>query len=333
MEYPTLFTGGAHWISPRAIPSPEGVTIHEFGHQIFYGILASNEFEEAHLDEGFDTYATGKTMHEVWGDWPLERRFFEIPFVFRSVNETFASGEDRYLDWQVSTRSDPTTQTSFRDLDGSATRVNAYSKTALVLASCERTLGWPLWSRVMKTYARRWAFRHPTTKDFRDVVKEVAGEKADDLLKETWDSTNTVDYAVTEATTGPIRTPAGLLGEGPAMKYQPEGKPGSRYESVVVVRRMGEAVWPTDVEMRFTGGHVVRRVWDGRARWIRYRVTGPKLLSAEADPDRKDLLDVNVLNNGMTADPVRRPARVWAVKLRFLAQNVLEFFASLAFVR
>ena len=57
MEYPTLFTGGAAWLSPRGVHSPEGVTVHEYGHQIFYGLLASNEVEEAHLDEGFDTYA------------------------------------------------------------------------------------------------------------------------------------------------------------------------------------------------------------------------------------------------------------------------------------
>ncbi len=58
MEYPTLFVGGARWLAPAAAHSPEGVTIHEFGHQVFYGMLASNEFEEAHLDEGFNTYAT-----------------------------------------------------------------------------------------------------------------------------------------------------------------------------------------------------------------------------------------------------------------------------------
>jgi hypothetical protein len=333
MEYPTLFTAGARWLSPKDVLSPEGLTVHEFGHQIFYGLLASNEFEEAHLDEGFTSYATARTMHEAWGDPPLERRFFGIPFVFGSVRVPIEADGDAYRSWQLSTRSDSASQVSFRTLDSAATRANAYSKTALVLASCERTLGAEVWGRVLKTYATRFAFRHPTARDFRGVLKEVAGEQADDLLKETWDSTGTVDYAVAQAATAKALPPAGFFGDGPALKYRPAGKQGSRWESVVVVRRMGEAVWPTDVALRFEGGHEVRRTWDGRARWIRYRITGPKLLSAEVDPDRKDLLDVNVLNNGMTAEPRPRAANVWGVKLRFFAQNLLEFFCALAVVR
>src|SRR5262249_23511958 len=53
MEYPTLITGGTSWSAPRAIHRPESVTVHEAGHQFFYGLLASNEFEEPWLDEGF----------------------------------------------------------------------------------------------------------------------------------------------------------------------------------------------------------------------------------------------------------------------------------------
>ena len=72
MEYPTLFTGGASVFSPPELQSPEGVTIHEAGHQFWYGLVANNEFEEAWLDEGFNTYMTSKaTVHslgpEGWG--------------------------------------------------------------------------------------------------------------------------------------------------------------------------------------------------------------------------------------------------------------------------
>jgi hypothetical protein len=94
---------------------------------------------------------------------------------------------------------------------------------------------------------------------------------------------------------------------------------------------MGEAVWPVDVEMTFEGGHVVRRRWDGADRWIRYRGTGPKLLAARVDPDRKLLLDANLLNNGLKTQPDRRAAHRWAGRLRFWAQNLLEFFALLGF--
>ncbi len=203
MEYPTFITVGAPWLAPRDVHSPEGVTVHEFGHQIFYGILASNEFDEAHLDEGFNTYATSKTLAAAYGDPLFMKRFFGIPVVFRSVRLPYPSFQARsYLDWQAASRSDPTTQPTFRDLDGAAIRVNAYTKPALVLASAERTLGNAVFSRVMKTYATRFAFKHPTTADFRGVVKEVAGERADELFA-IWDSTGTVDYAVSHVSSKP----------------------------------------------------------------------------------------------------------------------------------
>jgi hypothetical protein len=311
------------------------VTVHEFGHQIFYGLLASNEFEEAQMDEGFDTYATDVTMRAAFGDSPLVVRFFGIPVVFRSILLPRPErGNERYLDWQVTSRSDPTSRTTFRMLDGAAIRVNAYSKTALALASAERTLGETTWGAVMKTYATRFAFRHPTAADFRAVVREIAGEKADALFREAWDSSNTFDYAIGSVSTRPVAPLVGWVGEGPERKFHGAAKPpkgAAPYESVVVVRRMGEAVWPVDVELTFEGGNVFRTIWDGVDRWIRYRATGPKLVSARVDPDRKLLLDVNVLNNGLRVEEDRRAANRWAMRLRFWAQNALEFFALLGF--
>jgi hypothetical protein len=45
----------------------EIVTVHEFGHQFWYGLVGSNEFEEAWLDEGFTTYSTAKVMELGYG--------------------------------------------------------------------------------------------------------------------------------------------------------------------------------------------------------------------------------------------------------------------------
>jgi hypothetical protein len=67
MEYPTLITIGSRWPAPASLLSPEGVTIHEFGHQYWYGLAASNEFEEAWLDEGLNTYTTGRVLDREYG--------------------------------------------------------------------------------------------------------------------------------------------------------------------------------------------------------------------------------------------------------------------------
>jgi hypothetical protein len=62
MEYPMLFTVSmAAWL-PRLYLAPEELTLHEFGHQYWYGLLASNEYEEPWLDEGINSYVTERAM-------------------------------------------------------------------------------------------------------------------------------------------------------------------------------------------------------------------------------------------------------------------------------
>lgn len=66
MEYPTLVTAfGADDTTPGY--DLERTVVHEIGHQYFYGMVASNEFEEAWLDEGFTSYAEDKLMEQEYG--------------------------------------------------------------------------------------------------------------------------------------------------------------------------------------------------------------------------------------------------------------------------
>ena len=65
MEYPTLITTGALWWAPRRVRDVEYVTLHEFGHQYFQGLLASDEFAQPWLDEGLNSYAN-LLVYEDW---------------------------------------------------------------------------------------------------------------------------------------------------------------------------------------------------------------------------------------------------------------------------
>jgi hypothetical protein len=92
MEYPTLITIFADANAPDYATWLEAVTIHEFGHQFFYGLLGSNEFEESWLDEGFTSF-TDARVHEIaigpatetvrYGPFTFARfRPFEAPSVY-----------------------------------------------------------------------------------------------------------------------------------------------------------------------------------------------------------------------------------------------------------
>src|SRR5208337_2068162 len=67
MEYPTFITGGTSWWMPKGLYFPELVVEHEFGHQYWYGMVATNEFEDAWMDEGINSYTELKIMDDVLG--------------------------------------------------------------------------------------------------------------------------------------------------------------------------------------------------------------------------------------------------------------------------
>lgn len=67
MEYPTLFTSGTSKFTRESMYRPESVTIHEAGHQFWYGLVGNNEFEAAWLDEGLNSYTDSEVLHRVYG--------------------------------------------------------------------------------------------------------------------------------------------------------------------------------------------------------------------------------------------------------------------------
>jgi hypothetical protein len=96
----------------------------------------------------------------------------------------------------------------------------------------------------------------------------------------------------------------------------------------VLVRRLGEAIAPVDVEVQFENGETVREHWDGQYRWIRYVYEkSSKVKSAEVDPERKLVLDANYTNNSRTAGVDNRAAARWYVRWIFWLENLL-FAAS-----
>jgi len=66
MEYPRLITGGATLGRLGTTLSPEGVTVHELGHQFWYGLVGNDEFRHAWLDEGFNSYSTARVLAKGW---------------------------------------------------------------------------------------------------------------------------------------------------------------------------------------------------------------------------------------------------------------------------
>ncbi len=92
--------------------------------------------------------------------------------------------------------------------------------------------------------------------------------------------------------------------------------------------RKGCTGLPVEILLRFEGGKAYRSVWDGQARWKRFRVTGgPRLIEAIVDPEEKIALDSDRSNNGrrVTGDP--RAASRWTARTVFWMQNFLDLLS------
>jgi hypothetical protein len=325
MEYPTLFTGGTRWLAPADVTQPEGVTVHECGHQFWYAIVGNNEFEDAWLDEGFNTFSTGRTVALAYSPNFDEDRYFGgfIPYVLHDVPLTREVDEDGLAGYRFGAKLDAQSTPSWRYWPAAGGSLS-YDKTALWLNTLERYLGWSTLQRIMSTYFARWKFRHPKPQDFFDVVNEVSGRDMTWFFDQVYRSSNVFDYAVDELHSEPV-TASGFFDVNGRREFKSDNPTPGRFRTEVVVRRLGEAIFPVDVQVVFRNGERVREHWDGRDRWKMFTYErGAEVLSATVDPDHVLLLDVNYTNNSRTLEPNGEAAATkWMLKWMAWLQDLL----------
>ncbi len=352
MEYPTFITGGTRWLAPAdnrggvlGGSGPEGVTIHEFGHQYWQSVVATNEFEEPWLDEGINSYSTSHVMDAAYGVSEQYFRLNQIPIpLYRWLG--FAPLEQRHY-----TRLGPIADRGqdriwrkaweFRSI--MSYFVNSYPKSTSMLWQLETELGEDVMARAMRRYFERWQFRHPDTRDFIEVVEEVAGRELDWFFDQLLFGTGTLDYAVTEAESERLGFEAGVFdapeGRTTLTKEEAEERraeaedsdEAGSYRTTVVIQNQGTIQYPVDVLVRFTDGSEVRERWDGAYRWVRFSYERDAALDrVVVDPDERILIDLDRANNSFVVEPTRRADLRWGLKLLMTIQHLLQGLGALA---
>ncbi len=356
MEYPTFFTSGtSYWPAARAL-SPEGVTVHEFGHQFWYALVGNNEFEEAWLDEGLNSYSTGKVLEMAYPPGISYQRIFGIPipaepwtwvgipaYPWYGVQSLgigpyweWVPHYERYgspMGYWYNAKSDAMAQISFQTIDGGSYGDQAYSKPELMLRTLEGLLG-DAWPKVIRTYHQRYRFKHPDAQDFINTVNEVSGRDMKWFFDQTVYGTNTLDYAVSFSNR---EQPAseGFWDENGVPKLAEKAKDSKDQrpmESEVTVRRLGEMQFPVVVRVKFKDSSEVHENWDGQYRWTRFRYTGrPKIVEAEIDPDFAWKLEIQRVDDSDVAEPkAELAAQKWYLRWVVWLQNVFMGFSFFA---
>ncbi|MCG8556750.1 MAG: M1 family metallopeptidase [Proteobacteria bacterium] len=342
MEYPTLFTAGTRLFNPPGGGRPEGVTVHEAGHQFWYGLVGNNEFEHAWIDEGINTFSAGRVMDVAFGRRAYVKRYFNpaktrrggfFPLLFPEIRLSRMVHANGLPGYRSAAISDAQSRPTFQYFPKTGARLS-YGKTALWLSTLERYLGWKTLQRILSTFFERYRFKHPRPRDFFAVANEVSGRDLGWFFEQVYYGSDAFDYAVSYVSSTAIR-PRGWVGPDDELSYR-AGKPGAasgaagvNYRTRVVVARKGGAVFPVNVLMVFDNGEKLLKKWDGKYRWVMFEETRPsKLDYAAVDPERVLLLDVNYRNNSrLLVSRAGLPATKWASKWLLWLQDFLLVFS------
>jgi hypothetical protein len=319
MEYTTLFTSMSADKMPDWMHMSEMVTVHEFGHAYFMGILASNEFEEPWMDEGMNSFWEARIMDHYYGENSglMDYRYLKIPdkafsrlSYTKSDNKQVVSNNEYSWNYPHGTYG-----------------MMSYNKVATWLYSLMGVIGEETTNEVFREYYKKWAFRHPSGIDFVNVVNEVVTKTYGDkfgadmnwFFDETLYGTGISDYRVSNLINRKLPSEKKKQENDSLSKDIPVKD--SLYKTVVQLERLGEIMLPVDVLVHFENGDEILENWDGKSRYKDYTYLGHgKIEWAKIDPEYKNRMDVNFINNSRTEDPDRVPIRRFADKLIFLMQ-------------
>jgi hypothetical protein len=289
---------------PQNIRFDEWVIIHELAHEWWYGIVASNEAEEAWLDEGMTTYTTRKIMEKEYGKIGNVVDFWGIKISDENLSR---------FPYLASAKIDPIVRPSWEFASPGSYGVNVYYKTSLVLELLENLVGKEKMDSFLKEYYNQYQFKHPKTEDFKKLAEEVLAQDLDGFFNDWFYGTKTCDFEVRR------------------IKSEEIGKTsqGKLYQTTVELRKNGDIILPVDVLIELENGEKIRQTWDGKEKWFKLKLeTKAKIRSAVIDPDNKIVLDLNVNNNGLSVKPHRWPVFKFFSDYLFWMESLVQWIVN-----
>jgi hypothetical protein len=206
----------------------------------------------------------------------------------------------------------------------------SYEKTATWLYTLMGIVGEETTAEIFREYYRKWAFKHPSGKDFVNVANEVItkihgnkfGPDMNWFFDQTVYGTSLCDYKAVSL--------INVLSKSPSDSTNSKGKGQKNalqtYQSRIELERVGDMMLPVEVLIHFDNGDEIHENWDGKSRLKDYEYSGTRKIEwVKIDPEYKIRMDINYINNSITDNPDMVPVR----KLNNRLISFMEFFISI----
>jgi hypothetical protein len=291
MEYPMLITCASFHYVPDGIRTIESLAVHEFSHQFFMAILASNEKEEAWLDEGLVTFFEDEIMDHYYGK---KQSIFDL-WGFKSGNH-----EQSRLEYTAVAREDtgPLALPGWK-LNQAYYKPLVYAKTSLIFQTLKNIFGDKLFYSALKKYYDK--FSHPKEKDLISTLREVLGNNIihdsplDTFMFQGLHTDNFIDFSISHDQKNNAFTLSNLGEFKISMPYKIFYKNGT--SKTFLASKESLPVTIKDSE---------------------------NIESIAIDIDHKICLDINFNNNSFTKFREVKPSLNYAIKTNILWQTILH---------
>ena len=194
MEYPNITVIGRSGDSK----SLETVIVHEVGHNWYYGILGSNERDNAWMDEGLNTYIEIRYMEEKYPNGYFRKKdTTENKSRGISLNISLEDKELQHIAYQfnASRNYDQPLVMGSKDFTQMNYGAMVYSKTGIGFHYLKAYLGEELFDNCMNEYFNQWKFKHPYPDDIKIVFETVCRENLDWFFEDYIKTTKKTDYS------------------------------------------------------------------------------------------------------------------------------------------
>jgi hypothetical protein len=186
----------------------------------------------------------------------------------------------------------------------------------LALGTLEQWVGRPVFDEIVAGFARERG--RPSLGSFASLANRISGQNLTWFFEQTLESPGVIDYGITAMSS--------------------EEQPDGWFKTTVTVQRFGDGIFSgahggrgVVAETTFADAQTIRDTWDGRSSTTTFQYRSQsRAVSAEVDPDRVVLLDLNRGNNGVTLDPgpARTAASRWSARWMIWLEDALLTYVA-----